>query len=57
MDDNNYMCFTPMFPQDMATKLFEKKYGKKPAKVFVELGLLKVGPEPEKRNNAKANPT
>lgn len=48
MDDNYYMTFSVKFPHDIAVKLFEKKYGSKPERVFIDKGLLKVGPEPKR---------
>ena len=59
MDTQTYMAFTPQFPADIAIRLFEKKYGHKPERIFVEKGLLKLGPESvnkDKIKNAISNP-
>jgi hypothetical protein len=50
MDENFYMCFSTGFPKDMAVKLFVKKHGVKPDRMFVDKGLLKLGPEPTRSN-------
>jgi hypothetical protein len=46
MDDNYYLTFMALFPQDVAQQIFVKKHGQKPQRVFVDKRLLKVGPEP-----------
>lgn len=48
MDDNYYLAFSVGFPQDMARRIFVKKFGVEPERVFVEKGLLRVGPEPRR---------
>lgn len=55
-----YMAFTPKFPPDVAVVRFEKKYGCKPKRIFIEKGLLKLGPEPtngDKRENEVPDPS
>jgi hypothetical protein len=43
-----FLTFTEKFPVEQAIKIFEKKYGAKPERVFVEKHYLKVGPEPRR---------
>lgn len=49
MDTNNYMCFTNGFPVDIAKRLYLKKHNQEPQRVFIEKGMLKLGPEPERK--------
>lgn len=44
MDTRIYLAFTPKFPPDIAVMRFKKKYGCEPERIFIEKGLLKLGP-------------
>jgi len=53
MDTQVYLAFTPKFPVDIAVMRFEKRYDCKPERIFVEMGLLKLGPEPVNKDKIK----
>jgi hypothetical protein len=47
-----YLSFTPDTDEDKAAERFRAKFGHWPEWVCEVLGLLRVGPVPEKRNEA-----
>ena len=51
MDEQFYMAFHKKFPADKAIELFQKKHSAKPERIFIDRNLLKLGPEPERKQD------
>ena len=43
-----YLCFTKDHDENSAVEIFVKKFGKQPEEIFIEKGILWLGPAMEK---------